>query len=130
MKNSQESVTSIAYGLICICGAIATGFAWFANHNAQVLYGPGLNDLGKFKYFSISLALLGVALLMKWRPALLAFVAIFAFAGAVLIAGSLVSITSSPWVLLNLPVGAIFLVPLFLSIKQWRITRASLPYGP
>ena len=122
MKTDPMSVSSTAYGALCIFTALATSGAWFLNHRARELHpGLGMHDLSVLKFFAITLAVLGIALLLRWKPAMLFFVAITATFGTLLILGSLwQSIVQTPWVLLNIPVGAVLLIPLVLVIRHWK----------
>jgi hypothetical protein len=130
MRTDSESICSIAYGTLCVLVAAAIGLIWFSNHHAIALHGMNMRDLDLLKVPAFFIALLGFALLARWKPALLLFVTITAGLGAVLIAGSLwQSIAQTPWVLLNIPFGAVLLVPLLLAIHYWRTSRTSPSNG-
>jgi hypothetical protein len=119
----------MAYGVLCIFAATATGYIWFLNHQAITLHGPGMRDLNGFQFISLFFVLLGVALLLRWKPALSLFVTITAAVGILLIIGSLLSIKESSMALLNIPFGAALLVPLTLMVRHKRSSRISLANG-
>jgi hypothetical protein len=129
MKAGSSSVSSTACGAVCIFAALATGCLWFLNYRARTI-NPDMHDLSPLKLPAIILAILGIALLLRWKPAMLFFVATTAAFGTVLILGSLwQSIVQTPWVLLNIPIGAILLVPLALAIHTWKTSPPSLTNG-
>jgi hypothetical protein len=88
-----------------------------------------MRDLNGLQFISLFFALLGIALLLRWKPALLLFVTVTAAAGISLIAGSLLSIKDSSMVFLNIPFGAALVVPLTLMVRHKRSSRISLANG-
>jgi hypothetical protein len=95
-----------------------------------MLHGTGMHDLSSLGVPTLLIAILGVVLLLKWKPALILFITITAALGTMLLAGSLwVSVTQTPWVLLNIPFGVALLIPLTLFVHFWRSSRRVLPHG-
>ncbi|RSL19369.1 hypothetical protein EDE15_5035 [Edaphobacter aggregans] len=89
-----------------------------------------MRDLTPLTLPALFLAVLGIALLLRWKPALPLFVFFTAFVGMVIIVGAFWhSITQTPWVLINIPFGAALLVPLTLMVRHKRRSRISLANG-
>ena len=130
MTTKTDSIYSTAYGVLCACAAAAIGLVWFSNHRARELHGVGMRDLTPLTLPALFLAVLGIALLLRWKPALPLFVFFTAFFGMVIIVGAFWhSITQTPWVLINIPFGAALLVPLTLMVRHKRSSRISLANG-
>ena len=130
MRTKSDSICSTVYGVLCTCAAAVIGLLWFLNHRARELHGVGVHDLTPLTLPALFLAVLGIALLFRWKPALPLFVFITAFLGMVIIVGALWhSITQTPQVLINIPFGAALLVPLTLMVRHKRSLRISLANG-
>ena len=107
------------YGGITIALGIGLGVLFFLNKPIHT----GGHDLSKAIYPSLIFTALGIAVLFNLKIASALEGLVFGIIGCWLIVGSVLHVRDTIWVMLNIPIGILCLLPAVSTVIAWRALK-------